>query len=100
MSRKNISLPLTLVIDDNLSTAAKVIYAVLKTFQTPKTNSPLNAWVIVTHNELMHRSNLSKHTIVKALNLLTATGWIQKQRNAGSANTYIFLRTGKIKKQR
>jgi hypothetical protein len=74
MSRKNISLPLTLVIDDNLTMAAKVIYAVLNTFQTPRTISPSDASIIVTHNEIRQRSNLSKYTIVKALNLLTATG--------------------------
>ncbi len=90
MSKKNLILPLALVTDDNLSTAAKVIYGVVKSFQKGKTLPHNNTSVIVTHAEIIERSNLSKQTVVKALNLLEANNWIEQQRNLGSANRYIF----------
>jgi DNA-binding MarR family transcriptional regulator len=90
MNRKNITIPLALVINPELSTAAKVIYAILKTFQTDKNATNLDSSVIVTHGEIIERSNLSKHTVTKALNLLASNGWIEWRQNAGAANQYTF----------
>ncbi len=90
MSRKNVSIPLNLITGDNLSTAAKVIYAVLKTFQTGRIMPYANDSVVVTHNQIIKRSSLSKHTVIKALNLLEATGWIEREVNSGFASEYIF----------
>lgn len=91
MSKKNVILPLAIVTNTNLSASAKVIYAVLKSFQNGKTASQTATSVMVTHGQITERSNLSKHTVVKALNRLAETGWIGRQRNVGSANRYIFM---------
>jgi predicted transcriptional regulator len=89
-SKTNVTIPLALVTSDNLSPAAKVIYAVLKSFQKGKTVSHNYSSVVVTHAEIMERSNLSKNTIMKAINQLMKTGWIVREINWGSANRYIF----------
>jgi DNA-binding MarR family transcriptional regulator len=88
--RKNIVIPIELITDNNLSPSAKIIYAVLKSFQKGKPNINLAACVIVTHAEIAEKINISKTTIVKALSLLERNGWIEQQRNSGSANRCIF----------
>jgi DNA-binding MarR family transcriptional regulator len=89
-SKTIVILPLSIVTSDNLSPSAKVIYAILKSFQTGKTLPNNDSSVIVTHAEIIERSHLSKNTITKALSQLDEEGWIEQQRNSGSANKYIF----------
>ena len=89
-SKTNVIIPLALVTSGNLSPAAKVIYAVLKSFQKGKTVSHNYSSVTVTHAEVVNRSNLSIKTVIKSLNQLVATGWIEREFNWGSANRYIF----------
>ena len=90
-TKTQVIIPLALAISDNLSPAAKTVYAVLKTFQTGKTVAHLNPSIIVTHAEIVNRSNLSKTTVMKVLNQLKANGWIDWKTNSGSANKYIFV---------
>ncbi len=85
-------LPLDLILDGKFSPSAKVVYAVLKTF--PKDKVPAvslaSPGVTVTHREIIGRSNLSRHTVVKALTRLVLAGWIIKERSVGSTNRYVF----------
>lgn len=90
-TKTHVIVPLTIVTSQNLSLAAKTVYAVLKTFQKGKTAAHLNPSVVVTHAEIVTRSNLSKTTVVKALNQLKANGWIDWETSSGSANKYIFI---------
>lgn len=90
-TKTHVIIPLALVISDNLSVTAKTVYAVLKTFQKGKTASYLNPSVVVMHAEIVSRANLSKNTVMKALNQLKANGWIDWETNSGSANRYIFM---------
>jgi DNA-binding MarR family transcriptional regulator len=93
--RKNVLIPIELVTDNNLPPSAKIIYAVLKSFQKGKPNTDSAASVILTHAEIIEKSNFSKHTVAKALNLLERNRWIEQQRNSGSANRYIFTAPNK-----
>ena len=90
-TKTHVIIPLVLVISDNLSPAVKTVYAVLKTFQRGKTAAHLNPSIVVTHAEIVNRSNLSKTTVTKALNQLKANGWIDWETNSGSANRYNFV---------
>jgi DNA-binding MarR family transcriptional regulator len=90
MSRKSVTISLTLITDPNLSTTAKVIYAVLKSFQSGKSGSLSAPSVIASHKEITNRSNLSQNTVVKCLNKLESVGWITRERTAGLPNTYVF----------
>lgn len=90
MNIKNISVPLMLVLDEDVSSAATVIYLVLKTFKTDKSVGGGQPAVIAAHKELMRKSSLSQKTVVKALDNLEATGWIERQPNSGHPNKYIF----------
>ncbi len=90
MSRKSVTIPLTFVTDPNLSTAAKVIYAVLKSFKSGKSGSLVAPSIIASHKEIIDRSNLSQKTVVKGLNKLESAGWIARQRTEGLPNRYIF----------
>jgi DNA-binding MarR family transcriptional regulator len=89
-SKTIVILPLSVVTSDDLSPSAKVIYAILKSFQKGKTLPNNDSSVIVTHAEIIERSHLSKKTVGKALNQLEEQGWIEQERNLGSANKYIF----------
>ena len=89
-SKTKVILPLAIVMSDDLSPSAKVIYAILKSFQKGKTLPKNDSSIIVTHAEIIERSHLSKKTVTKALNQLEEGGWIQQERNSGSANRYIF----------
>ena len=89
-NKTKIILPLAIVISNNLSPSAKVIYAILKSFQKGKTLLNNDSSIIVTHAEIIERSHLSKKTVTKALNQLEEEGWIERERNIGSANRYIF----------
>jgi DNA-binding MarR family transcriptional regulator len=89
-TKTHVLIPLAVITSDELSLAAKSIYAVLKSFQTGKTLPHNNSPVIVTHGEIAERSHLSKNTVMKALNQLEKSGWIEQERNIGSANKYIF----------
>jgi hypothetical protein len=90
-TKTHVIIPLALVTSDNLSLAAKTVYAVLKTFQTGKTAAHLNPPIVVTHAKIVSRANLSKNTVMKALNQLEANDWIACETNSGSANKYIFV---------
>jgi DNA-binding GntR family transcriptional regulator len=90
-TKTHVIIPLTIVTSENLSPAAKTVYAVLKTFQKGKTAAHLNPSVVVTYAEIVTRSNLSKTTVMKALNQIKANGWIDWETNSGSANRYIFI---------
>jgi hypothetical protein len=59
-SKTNVILPLTIVMNENLSPSAKVIYAILKSFQKGKTIPNNNSSIIVTHAEIIEKSHLSK----------------------------------------
>ena len=83
-------IPLAVITSEKLSPTAKVIYAVLKSFQTGKTLPNNHRAVVVTHAEIIKSSNLSKTTVSKAINQLVAAGLIKRKRNEGSANEYIF----------
>lgn len=89
-SKTKVILPLDIVMSDDLSPSSKVIYAILKSFQKGKTIPNNDSSIIVTHAEIIERSHLSKKTVTKALNQLEEEGWIERQRNLGSANRYIF----------
>ena len=89
-SKTKVIIPLAIVICDDLSPSAKVIYAILKSFQKGKTLLNNDSSIIVTHAEIIERSHLSKKTVTKALNQLEQKGWIERERNLGSANRYIF----------
>jgi DNA-binding MarR family transcriptional regulator len=89
-SKTIVILPLSVVTSDDLSPSSKVIYAILKSFQKGKTLPNNNSSVIVTHAEIIERSHLSKKTVGKALNQLEQEGWIELERNSGSANKYMF----------
>jgi DNA-binding MarR family transcriptional regulator len=89
-SKTKVILPLAIVMSQDLSPSAKVIYAILKSFQKGKTVANNDSSVIVTHAEIIERSHLSKKTVTKALAQLEAEGWIERERNIGSANRYIF----------
>jgi DNA-binding MarR family transcriptional regulator len=89
-SKTKIILPLAIVMSQDLSPSAKVIYAILKSFQKGKTVPNQDSSIIVTHAEIIERSHLSKKTVTKALNQLEAEGWIERERNLGSANSYNF----------
>ncbi len=90
MSRKNLTISLSLVVDASLSPTAKVIYLVLKSFQKGKADNLPAASIIVTHRQIIERSGFSHTTVVKALNNLESAGWVRRRRNSGSANKYIF----------
>jgi DNA-binding MarR family transcriptional regulator len=75
---------------EDLSSSSKVIYAILKSFQKGKAIANYDSSIIVTHAEIIERSHLSKKTVIKALNQLEQEGWIERERNLGSANRYIF----------
>jgi len=95
-SKTNVIIPLAIVTSEQLSPTAKVIYAVLKSFQSGKTITGNNSPVIVTHAEISQRSHLSVNTVMKALNQLAKVEAIIRERNEGSANRYIFTTlTGK-----
>jgi DNA-binding MarR family transcriptional regulator len=89
-SKTRIILPLAIVISHDLSPSAKVIYAILKSFQKGKTIPDNDSSIVVTHSEIIERSHLSKRTVTKALDQLEEKGWIKRERNSGSANRYIF----------
>lgn len=89
-SKTKVILPLAIVMSEELSPSAKVIYAILKSFQKGKTVANNDSSIIVTHAEISQRSHLSKKTVTKALDQLGAEGWIERERNLGSANRYIF----------
>lgn len=89
-SKTKVILPLAVVMSNKLSPSAKVIYAILKSFQKSKTIPNNDSSIIVTHAEIIERSHLSKKTVTKALNQLEEEGWIEQERNLGSANRYIF----------
>jgi DNA-binding MarR family transcriptional regulator len=89
-SKTIVILPLSVVTSDDLSPSSKVIYAILKSFQKGKTLPNNDSSVIVTHAEIIERSHLSKKTVGKALNQLEQEGWIELERNSGSANKYMF----------
>jgi DNA-binding GntR family transcriptional regulator len=89
-SKTNIILPLAIVTSNELSPSSKVIYAILKSFQKGKTLPNNDSSVIVTHAEIIEKSHLSKKTVTKALNQLEEEGWIEQERNSGSANKYMF----------
>lgn len=84
------TLPLDLILDGEISSNAKIIYAVLKSFSKGKVKTGSAPAVTVTHREITKTSNLSGHTVVKSLTRLEQAGWIAQQRSAGSANQYIF----------
>jgi DNA-binding MarR family transcriptional regulator len=90
-SKTKVILPLAIVMSEDLSASAKVIYAILKSFQKGKTIPTNDSSIIVTHAEIIERSRLSKKTVTKALNELEQEGWIERERNLGSANRYIFM---------
>ena len=90
MSRKSITIPLIFITDHNLSTAAKVIYVVLKSFQISKPDILFAPSVIASHKEITERSNLSQNTVVRGLNKLESAGWIARQRTAGLPTGYVF----------
>lgn len=46
--------------------------------------------VIVIHADIIERSHLSKKTVMKSLDQLEQAGWIERKRNSGTANKYIF----------
>jgi hypothetical protein len=54
----NVIIPIALVTSDELSLAAKIVYAVLKTFQTGKTVAHLNPSIVVTHAKIMQIGSL------------------------------------------
>lgn len=89
-SKTKVILPLAIVMSEDLSPSAKVIYAILKSFQKGKTVLNQDSSIIVTHAEIMERSHLSKKTVTKALNQLEQEGWVEREKNLGSANRYIF----------
>ena len=89
-SKTKVILPLAIVMGENLSPSAKVIYAILKSFQKSRIVPNQDSSIIVTHAEIIERSHLSKKTVTKALNQLEVEGWIERERNLGSANKYIF----------
>lgn len=89
-SKTKVILPLAIVMSEDLSPSSKVIYAILKSFQKGKTLANNDSSIIVTHAEIIQRSHLSKRTVTKALNQLEEEGWIERERNLGSANRYIF----------
>jgi DNA-binding MarR family transcriptional regulator len=89
-SKTKVILPLAIVVNEDLSPSAKVIYAILKSFQKGKTVPNNDSSIIVTHTEIIERSHLSKKTVTKALKQLEEQGWIERERNLGSANRYIF----------
>ncbi len=89
-SKTKVILPLAIVMSEDLSPSSKVIYAILKSFQKGKTIPNNDSSIIVTHAEIIERSHLSKKTVTKALNQLEEEGWIERERNLGSANRYIF----------
>ena len=90
-SKTNVILPLAIATSSDLSPSSKVIYAILKSFQKGKTLPNNDSSVIVTHAEIIERSHLSKKTVTKSLNQLEQGGWIEQERNSGSANRYIFI---------
>ncbi len=89
-SKTKVILPLAIVMSEDLSPSSKVIYAILKSFQKGKTIPNNDSSIIVTHAEIIERSHLSKKTVTKALNQLEEEGWIERERNLGSANRYFF----------
>ena len=89
-SKTKVILPLAIVMSDDLSPSSKVVYAILKSFQKGKTIPNNDSSIIVTHAEIIERSHLSKKTVTKALNQLEEEGWIERERNLGSANRYFF----------
>ena len=103
MSRKrqNITLPADLILDIRISANAKIVYAILKMFRQnivkvnlpPFPSSAVNdrlGSITITHGEIIERSGLSLHTVIKSLNRLETAGWIIQERSLGSANRYYF----------
>ncbi len=82
------ALPTDLILDGAISSNAKVVYAVLMTFPTDRVRA--GSAVIVTHREVIEKSNLSHHTVVKCLARLELSGWIMQERTSGYANRYVF----------
>ena len=98
-SKQNITLPAALILDVRIFANAKIVYAVLETF--PKTKVKVGSSssqssaaavssVTVTHNAVVERSGLSRHTVIKSLNRLEKAGWIVREISLGSANRYYF----------
>jgi len=79
-----ITIPNQLALDAHLSSAAKAIYLVLKSFQRGHQK------LILTHKDIIERSNLSHLTVIKALKNLEERNWISIIRNSGSPNSYSF----------
>lgn len=92
MSRKRltIGLPLDLILDVEISSNAKIVYAVLKSFLIGKLKPGQKPFVVVARREIMDKSGLSLHTVTKSIAALTRAGWIRPEKIWGSANRYFF----------
>ncbi len=85
-----VTIPFDLVLDPKVSANAVRLYAVLQSFVIGKPKKAVNPAIVITHREMVERSNLSQKTLVKSLTQLENAGWISKQTNLGSANRYVL----------
>ncbi len=90
MRHNTIGIPIPCLFDPTVSTTAKVIYLVLKSFPKDKSSTSNEKIVTVSHSEIIGKSGLSQKTVVKALKNLESTGWIQKINEMGRKNKYIL----------
>ena len=92
MSRKRttINLPLELLLDTGISSNAKIVYIVMKSFLVGKPKPGQKIFVVVTRREMIDKSGLSLHTVTKSIAALKRAGWICPENIWGSANRYFF----------
>ncbi len=92
MSRKRltINLPLDLILDVEISSNAKIVYAVLKSFPVGKPKPGQKQFGVIARRDIMEKSGLALHTVTKAIAALKHAGWIYSEKIQGSANRYFF----------
>lgn len=92
MSRKRllITLPLDLLLDVEISSNAKIVYAVLRSFLVGKHKPGHKLFVRVAKREIVEKSGLSLHTVTKSITILKRAGWIRAEKIWGAANRYFF----------
>ena len=88
--RSIIILPLDLILDRKVSSNAKIVYAVLKSFSVEKPKPGNRLFVRVAQRDVMEKCGLSRHTVTKALKALKRAGWVRPEKIWGSANEYAF----------
>ncbi|HLM62223.1 MAG TPA: hypothetical protein VK308_15570 [Pyrinomonadaceae bacterium] len=87
-ARKNVSLPVGLVLDASLPLSAGRVYGALKFLQIG--DDPVR----VSHRHLMELTGLSRNTVRVTITRMKKAGWLKVERYLGGLNTYDFSTPG------